>query len=342
LKIFGWAVDHAGCGNYRMGLPMWALTLMGHDAAAFTDLNVDIPEDLDILVGQLIATPGRADRWKALAADPRRSFGMVYEIDDDIWDLHPSNPHHRFYDATVQRTAIECLQMADAVTVTTDHLAEVVSRYNANVAVLPNCFDAAVLRHERPRTERLTVGWAGGSSHAHDFASVQKELRSFFRHNPQVDAHFVGTNFGAAVGRPDARFTPWVTNLVDYIAGLDFDLGIAPLAYNAFNRSKSDLKVLEYASLGIPVVASDFGPYAESVVHGVTGMLATRPHEMTKYLRMLVNDDDLRTELGVNARSWAASRTIQGNVWRWAEAYGSLIGRSMPEVTGAATAAAAH
>ncbi len=328
LKIFGWAADHAGCGNYRLGLPMWALSRLGHDAIAFTDLNVEIPDDLDILVGQSIAKPERAERWLALAATPGRSFGMVYEIDDDIWSVHPRNPAHAWYDADAQRTVAECIAAADAVTVTTEHLAGVVSRYNPNVAVLPNCFDAAILDHQRPRAERLTVGWAGGASHADDFASVAKELTSFFRRTPEVDAHFIGVNYGPLVGRPLARHTGWVTNLVDYVKGLDLDIGIAPLAYNEFNRSKSDLKFLEYASVGIPVVASDFGPYGDSVVHGVTGMLVRHPHEMVKHLRALVNDADLRAEIGANARSWAATRTIQANVWRWDEAYSSLLGRT--------------
>jgi hypothetical protein len=31
----------------------------------------------------------------------------------------------------------------------------------------------------------------------------------------------------------------------------------------------------------------------------------------------------MRTELGANARRWAATRTIQANVWRWETAYRS-------------------
>jgi hypothetical protein len=38
-------------------------------------------------------------------------------------------------------------------------------------------------------------------------------------------------------------------------------IGIAPIADNTFNDSKSELKWLEYTALGVPTVASDVGPY---------------------------------------------------------------------------------
>lgn len=327
LKVFGWATDHSGCGNYRIGLPMWCLNLMGNDALAFSVLNVEIPSDLDILVGQLIAGPERSAQWQDLAARRDRHFGMIYEIDDDIWNLSPSNPSYSYFNAAAQGRAIENIKIADAVTVTNEQLADVVSEHNPNVFVLPNCIDAALTKHERLRAEQTTVGWAGGASHGDDFRSVQNDLKTFFRRNPGVSTHFVGSNYGSAVGRPDTRFTGWVGNLVDYMHTLDFDIGIAPLAYNAFNRSKSDLKFLEYAALGIPVIASDFGPYSETIRHGVTGQLVKYPHEWAKYLRQLSQDDAMRTEIGENARSWSFTRTIQANIWRWDEAYRKVAGK---------------
>lgn len=326
MKVFGWAVDHNGCGNYRIGMPMFALGLMGYDALAFSVLNVEIPSDLDIFVGQIVYSPDRTEVWRTLARSPGRHFGMIYEIDDDIWSLIPSNPSYQLYDQAACETAIQNIRMADAVTVTTDHLAEVVSKFNPNVFVLPNCVDASMLRYERPQAEKFTVGWAGGSSHGDDFHSAHKDLRTFFRRNPTVDTHLIGMNYGAELGRRSTRYTGWQSNLMEYMRCLDFDIGLAPLAYNAFNRSKSDLKYLEYAALGIPVVASDFGPYAESVEHGVTGMLVRYPHEWSKYLNRLVKDDQFRAEIGSNARAWAATRSIQANAWRWDEVYRKIAG----------------
>ena len=328
MKIFGWAANHGGCGQYRIGLPMFGLGRLGHDATAFSVLNVELPDDLDVLVGQQLAEPERAELWLELAARPDRRFALVFETDDDLWNVHETNVAGRaFRERATQERVEQCAAVADAVTVTTEPLAEVMRRFNPNVHVLPNCVDASWLDIERPRRDRLTLGWAGGSSHQVDFDSVRSELRTFLRRNPAVDTHFIGTNYGRELGRPDTRHTAWNANLVDYLHCIDFDLGIAPLAYTRFNRSKSDIKFLELAALGIPLVASDFGPYAASVQHRQTGLLVRHPHEWAKYLRELANDADLRAELGGNARRWAAERTVQGNAWRWWLVYEQAVAR---------------
>lgn len=326
MKIYGWALNHNGCGQYRIGLPMWALGRAGHDATAFSVLDGELPADLDVLVGQQMFGPERSAIWQELASAPGRTTALVFETDDDLWNIHDANVGGLgFRDPEIIGSVEANLRLADAVTVTTSALADAVSRFNPNVHVVPNCIDEALLRQERRRNERVTIGWAGGSSHISDFAFAGKEIRSFFRRNPDVDLHVIGADFRRELGRPDARHSEWSENLVEYLNKLDFDIGIAPLAYHAFNKSKSDLKALEYAALGIPVVATDYGPYADSVQHGVTGFLVKRPHEWVRYLRDLVNDDAMRLEMGANAKRWAATRTIQGNVWQWEAAYRSAV-----------------
>jgi len=45
------------------------------------------------------------------------------------------------------------------------------------------------------------------------------------------------------------------------LANMGLDLAIAPLAANAFNEAKSNLKLLEYGILGYPVVCSNSAAY---------------------------------------------------------------------------------
>jgi glycosyltransferase involved in cell wall biosynthesis len=152
---------------------------------------------------------------------------------------------------------------------------------------------------------------------------VAPQLRRFFERNPAVEWHNVGTDFRSYM-KLGGRHTPWQSDMWDYYRSIDFDIGLAPLVDMPFNRSKSAIKALEYAALGIPVIASDREPYRPFVLDGVTGYLVRDEHEWTKRLRELVNDDAMREEMGRKAKEHASAWTIQKG-WRlWEQAYAGL------------------
>ena len=66
-------------------------------------------------------------------------------------------------------------------------------------------------------------------------------------------------------------FVNWITQQQGW------DVGLAPLADTAFNRCKSAIKTLDYAALGLAVVASDVAAYRGSLADGPGGMLAREP-----------------------------------------------------------------
>jgi hypothetical protein len=89
----------------------------------------------------------------------------------------------------------------------------------------------------------------------------------------------------------------------------DWDIGLAPLASGAFEASKSDVKYLDYAGLGIPGLYSAHPAYG-SVEHGVTGMIA-RPDGWCEALIALAEDPALRARIAASAREdLLARRTL--------------------------------
>jgi glycosyltransferase involved in cell wall biosynthesis len=113
----------------------------------------------------------------------------------------------------------------------------------------------------------------------------------------------------------------WVPSVEDYWKTVDYDIGVIPLKPHLFNQSKSHLKFLENAALGIPTVASDTGPYTRAIKHGETGFLVKRDHEWGKYLRDLVNDEDMRLEMGRNAKEWAKTQILEDHLDEWAKVF---------------------
>ena len=73
--------------------------------------------------------------------------------------------------------------------------------------------------------------------------------------------------------------------------------------------------------MGIPIVAANLLPYRDFVVDGVTGFLTSTEDEFEKRLTELVNEPQMRAEMGAAARQVAARWTIQEG-WRlWQAAY---------------------
>jgi glycosyltransferase involved in cell wall biosynthesis len=101
----------------------------------------------------------------------------------------------------------------------------------------------------------------------------------------------------------------------------DFDIGLAPLEDTRFNASKSDLKLVEYSMIGLPVIASKVTAYVDSIRPGETGFLAKNPKDWLRHLKTLVEQPEVRSKMGAEARAWAETRVISKTIDLWLDAY---------------------
>ena len=183
-------------------------------------------EDIFVFQNRLEEDAGRVVEWLV-----ENGKTVVVELDDWWWDIPKGAPAHNAL-KVVEGISLAALKRqvraATFVTVSTPKLAELVGEWNDNVHVIPNCVDAALLDFQRPRSDRVVIGWAGGASHANDFAFVRNELKGYLRRTPEVDVHIIGTDYRRELGRPDARLSGWSENLVEYLRKIDFSIGLAP------------------------------------------------------------------------------------------------------------------
>jgi hypothetical protein len=106
----------------------------------------------------------------------------------------------------------------------------------------------------------------GTHTHGADFAMIRPALERLAEERP---GSFELTVIGVS---PDIEPAPWMNRLSPPAEAIayprfvhwlreqgPFDLGLAPLVDNDFNRGKSDIKLLDYAALGLAALASD-GP----------------------------------------------------------------------------------
>ena len=332
LTVVGIPFQPDGSGYYRLYLPFKHLARNSRHVygipAPGRRLDPPTPadlEDVDVLVMQRPAHPYGARQFDRLAGHVAR----VYESDDDIMAMEPSNDPFAV-DPRGPESVRYILRRAEMITVSTPYLAELYAPLNSNIRILPNCVKAELLDMPRKKRDRVTIGYQGGTSHLVDMCAVQDELRDVLDANPDVDMHWIGADNSPLtwVRRPwlreRCRFTPWSDDVGDYYRAVDFDIAIAPLAGGdlvPFNRAKSNLKALEAAARGIPVIAQDSEPYRDFVKDGETGYLVRTGEEWTKRLTDLIHDEAAREEMGAAAKKVAARYTMQGNWEKWQAAY---------------------
>ena len=100
------------------------------------------------------------------------------------------------------------------------------------------------------------------------------------------------------------------------------DVAVAPLATTEFNAAKSPQKWFEHSLNRTAMVLSD-SPAYDCVEHGVTGFKAKTAEEFTHYMRLLVENAELRRQMGEAARHAVMTRHT---VDQWAEHWRRAIG----------------
>ncbi|MHB9003932.1 MAG: glycosyltransferase [Coriobacteriia bacterium] len=307
---------------YRCNTPGLALKELGHDVVLTDVFDPGWADDCDVLV---VERPWRPEVLQLVNAINARGGMTVFDTDDDYWTLHPENPVYEFWDAEKLQGMKQIVHACKLVTTTTPELVEVLKPMNKNVRMLPNMLPDRYWPGERKptnTTDRLVIGWAGSPGHRPDVRMVGPALVQILDEFPQVELHLAGA--GPDWIPPHARVIEVARVELDAYAGLlaGFDIGIAPLIDNRFNRAKSDLKFLEYSTIGMPSVLSKVSPYIRSVRHGENGFLAVNTKDWLKYLRTLVKDPGLREDIAARAWTYAQTRRMSNNIDRWLRAYG--------------------
>jgi glycosyltransferase involved in cell wall biosynthesis len=340
VKIFS-THDGAGCGYYRVVVPLTELSKHGH-SVTLLDQKERVPRaddylegGWDLVVGQRLSNYDGMMLWRKTRL---RGSKIVYELDDDIWNVTQENfmAYTVYQDAALREAVKGYMEISDLVTTTTPYLAEVFSEWNPDVEVLPNCIPGWVLdlprmnEGEPPGGRRPRIGWVGGASHGRDIHAASPAVRRFMKRNPGWDLYLGGSDYRSAFKVPFNRtiYAPWKQVNHDpagFYSSYDFEIGICPLLATRFARSKSAVKALEMTARGIPVVATDIEAYQGFITHGVNGFLAKTDHEWLRYLNELANDGSLRYRMAQDARRMAGAYTIENRWEDWARAYGKLL-----------------
>ncbi len=99
----------------------------------------------------------------------------------------------------------------------------------------------------------------------------------------------------------DVKFIPWRLDTQEAEIAR-FDIGIMPLPKTKWAEGKCGYKALQYMAQAVPPVVSDVGINSEIVEHGKEGFVARDLEDFYKYLKLLIENKELRRQMGLSAR----------------------------------------
>ncbi len=225
---------------------------------------------------------------------------LIYDLDDDLFDLPLEHPEHELY-VKMMEPIREIISEAHQVRTTTALLKEKLSLLNNNVVLVPNLLDETIWGKPELKTNNksLNLLYMGTCSHNADFDMIKpalRKLKSDFQDKVKIFVigvtterktedwfEFLCPSNEIALNYP--AFVNWIR------ANNIFDIGLAPLVKNTFNRSKSYIKFLDYSALGLVTVASDIDSYQAVIRDGENGHLVR--DDWYSCLSKLLNDFDL-------------------------------------------------
>jgi len=246
---------------------------------------------------------------------------VIVDIDDRFDKIDKGNVAKGIfdprYDAINNYTWVtQAAQLADKVTVTTPSLLKAYGFGHG--VVLPNYVPERYLFINGFRP--TSVAWTGNiGTHPRDLQVTGGAVGQVLNEQGW-NFHVVGTGHGVQqalqLSEPPTT-TGWVP-FADYPEEMaKATIGIVPLADTVFNEGKSCLKMIEFASLGVPVIAS---PTADNVrMHQAgVGLLAKTPQKWRTMLSLLMDNREQRLDIAGRSRDVIAKQfTYSAHCDRW-------------------------
>jgi len=357
MRILIYISGYDGCGYYRVQLPAKYLNKMKdvHVKIATQFIHKDI-DWADIVVLQKQSNP---HALPFVRYAKKKGKKIVIEVDDCYFCIPTWNPAYKNY-VNKQQDLINFYELSDAITVTTDHLAKELSKYTPKTYVLPNSLDfnmlaklekmsekelfrytqyltvdqkkISLLEAKNVMKDKIVIGWGGSSTHLRDLEQATKALLNICSLHKDVVLVMMACCTDVLMKQIPSEQILLVSPVSIFmyhqvLYSMKWDIGICPIVDNRFNRSKSELKYVEFSQKKIPCVCSAVENYSKAILTKDMGLLTANTHESwSTNLNSLIDNKTLRQEIGLNAYNHIKQNfNIEKNVAQWLSAYQEIL-----------------
>lgn len=249
-----------------------------------------------------------------------KNMGSKIWVDIDDWIERPLwHGNRSLNEKELSNTILEYLKLADIVTCASKNLQNELKKLNIESHFVHNYINIIPEKKEH----ELTIGWIGGSQHHIDFKELGVPLYYPYKVRRVLGAVYYGhnadtTEYWAHMERVfsgnyqhEVKTFNWTTpNEYMNLYG-EIDIKLLPSHNDIYTRCKSNLKVLESATAGIPIITNggtynDLKPFQAMKVQG--------QKEWRKAIEKLINSQRLRAEFSKGAKDYAKNYSIEKSI----------------------------
>lgn len=175
-------------------------------------------------------------------------------------------------------------------------------RFNPRVHLLPTPIDTERFAFRLPKAQgrNTVVGWYGSPGNLPYLEGLRGVFRSLLQRYPEALLKVISQ---ASVDWPgmNVAWKPWREEEEVEDLG-SFDVGVMPLGDDLWSRGKCGNKLLIYMARGMAVVGTDTEANRAVIDEGRNGFLVRSAEQWLERLSLLIEDDQLRAEMGKAGR----------------------------------------
>ena len=232
----------------------------------------------------------------------KRCERIVFDFDDAIWLNDTSQGNENLSWLKKPSKTGKIIELSDLVLAGNNYLAEYAKPFNPRIEIMPTTIDTNYHKKiSKKETSRICIGWTGTSTTLKHFETIVPFLRKIKEKYRDLVYFKIIVNFPYKLPELDIEATKWtLQNEIEDLS--EFDIGIMPLPDDEWAKGKCGFKGLQYMSLEIPTIMSPVGVNTEIIQNGQNGFLASNEKEWIETLSSLVENPELRKQIGSAGR----------------------------------------
>lgn len=297
----------------------------------FEDVFIQRDESTDIFV---FAHPSCKHEPELILELKGRGKRVIVDIDDLLTDPPVCHPEAEML-THCKWTVPDVLTQADWVVTSTEALQKTYKHFNKNFSVIENALDTELIplgykAKKKPYKTMFTAGWVGGQTHVGDqyefaygldkFLDKFEDSRAYFR---PIAPQFLVNKYGVRC-HVEQSCTHFL-NYAAWMGTMPWDVCLVGLVDHPFNDCKSDLRFIECARHGIPIITS---PRADFVKHieAERALGAKDNEDFYDKLDFAINSPDVMAKMGKKALKYVMdNRQDTHAAAKWGEVFEKVM-----------------